>query len=60
MKSSAAVTGYIAVLLIVGFGMAIVGTLLPLGGGLTVALLGAASLGAGLVLVGVRMIGAQR
>ena len=56
MNSSSAVTGYIAILLLVGLGMAIFGTLLPLGGGLTVALIGAASIGAGLVLIGERMM----
>lgn len=60
MNSSAAVTGYIAVLLIVGLGMAVFGTLLPLGGGSTVALIGATSIGAGLVLIGVRMIASSR
>jgi len=60
MKSSSAVAGYIAILLLVGLGMAIFGTLLPLGGGLTVALIAAASIGAGLVLIGVRMMGSAR
>lgn len=60
MNSSFAVTGYISALILVGLGMAIFGTLLPLGGGLTVALIGAASIGAGLVLIGVRMMGTGR
>lgn len=60
MNSSSAITGYIAALLLIGLGMAIFGTLLPLGGGLTVALVGAASIGAGLMLIGVRMMGSAR
>ncbi|MFD4957188.1 hypothetical protein [Microbacterium sp. NPDC058389] len=54
--NSSAVTGYIAALLVIGLGMAIYGTLLPLGGGLTVAFIGAAAIGSGLVLIGVRMM----
>jgi len=60
MNSSPAVTGYIAILLLVGLGKAKFGTLLPLGGGLTIALIGAASIGAGLVLIGVRMMESAR
>jgi len=54
--NSSAVTGYIAALVVIGLGMAVYGTLLPLGGGTTVALIGAAAIGAGLVLIGVRMM----
>lgn len=44
---------YVALLLIVGLFMTIFGTLLPLGGGLTIAAIGVAATGAGLTLVGV-------
>ncbi len=44
---------YVALLLTVGLFMTVFGTLLPLGGGLTVAAVGVAAIGAGLTLVGV-------
>jgi hypothetical protein len=46
---------YAVVLLIIGLAAAIFGTVLPLGGGSTIALLGAAAFGAGLVLLGIRL-----
>ncbi|WP_194398757.1 hypothetical protein [Microbacterium atlanticum] len=51
-----AVAIYIAALLLTGVAMAVFGTLLPLGGGSTVALVGAAAIGAALVLIGIRMM----
>lgn len=45
--------GYVALLFLGGLAAAVVGTLLPLGGGTTLALLGAASFGASLVLIGI-------
>jgi membrane protein implicated in regulation of membrane protease activity len=54
--NSFGVTLYITALLVIGLAMAIVGTLLALGGGTAVALIGAAAIGAGLVLIGVRMM----
>ncbi|MDF2560570.1 MAG: hypothetical protein K0R99_2016 [Microbacterium sp.] len=44
--------GYVALLFLGGLAAAVVGTLLPLGGGTTLAMLGAASFGASLVLIG--------
>jgi hypothetical protein len=55
MHPSSGVTYYIAALLVVGLVLAVFGTLLPLGGGVTIMAIGAASTGAGLVLIGVRM-----
>ena len=49
-------TIYIAALFLVGLAMAVLGGLLPLGGGSTVALVGAAAIGAALVLIGIRMM----
>jgi len=60
VNTSTAVTGYIAALFLVGLGMAIVGTLLPLGGGITIMAIGAASIGSGLVLVGIRIMSGER
>ena len=54
--NSSAVTIYIAALSLVGLAMAVLGGLLPLGGGSTVALVGAAAIGAALVLIGIRMM----
>ncbi|MBW9110021.1 hypothetical protein JNB63_04365 [Microbacterium trichothecenolyticum] len=54
--NSSAVTIYIAALFLIGLAMAVFGTLLPLGGGSTVALVGAAAIGAALVLIGIRMM----
>lgn len=51
---------YVALLLVVGLAMTVLGTLLPLGGGLTIAAIGAAAIGAGLVLVGIQMMPAPR
>lgn len=44
--------GYVALLFLGGLAATIVGTLLPLGGGTTIAFVGAAALGASLVLIG--------
>lgn len=44
--------GYVALLFLGGLAAAVVGTLLPLGGGTTLAMLGAAAFGASLVLIG--------
>ena len=49
MNTSTAVTGYIAALFLVGLGMAIFGTLLPLGGGITIMAVGEASIGTTIV-----------
>lgn len=56
VHSYAIVTGHIATLLLVGPAAVVFGTLLPLGGGAAFALIGAAAVGAGLVLIGVRML----
>lgn len=48
--------GYVALLFLGGLAAAVVGTLLPLGGGTTLAMLGAASFGASLVLVGMAFL----
>ncbi|MDF2509367.1 MAG: hypothetical protein K0Q52_3226 [Microbacterium sp.] len=45
--------GYVALLFLGGLAAAVVGTLLPLGGGTTLAMLGAAAFAASLVLIGI-------
>jgi hypothetical protein len=59
-STSAAVSAYIALLLLGGLAMAVIGTLLPLGGGTTIMVIGAAAIGAGLVLMGIRMMSLAR
>ncbi|MCR2784870.1 MULTISPECIES: hypothetical protein [unclassified Microbacterium] len=54
------IKAYTAALVVIGLAMTILGTVLPLGGGTTIALIGAAALGAGLVLIGIRMLPAPR
>ncbi|MCK2035492.1 hypothetical protein KZC51_05005 [Microbacterium sp. SSW1-49] len=44
--------GYVALLFLGGLAATIVGTILPQGGGTTIAVVGAAALGASLVLIG--------
>jgi len=44
--------GYVALLFLGGLAATIVGSFLPLGGGTTLAVVGAAALGASLVLIG--------
>lgn len=48
--------GFVALLFLGGLAAAVVGTLLPLGGGSTLALLGAAAFGASLVLIGMVLL----
>jgi len=57
VTSATALTTYIAVLMVGGLAMLVFGVALPLGGGLVVALIGAAGLAAGFTLIGVRMMG---
>lgn len=59
MTSSGA-TAYIAILFVLGLAMAVFGFVLPLGGGTTIMVIGAAAIGAGLVLVGIRMMRNER
>lgn len=54
------IKAYIAVLLVLGLAMTIFGTALPLGGGLVIAAVGTAAVGAGLVLVGIRLMSSTR
>lgn len=46
---------YIAMLLLIGLGLVVFGTLMPLGGGVALLAIGAAAIGAGLTLGGVRL-----
>ena len=48
--------GYVALLFLGGLAAAVVGMLLPLGGGVALALLGAAAFGASLVLIGMVLL----
>lgn len=48
--------GYVALLFLAGLAAAVYGTLLPGGGGTTLAMVGAASLGASLVLIGIVLL----
>lgn len=48
--------GYVALLFLAGLAAAIYGTLLPEGGGTTLAMVGAASLGASFVLIGIVLL----
>ena len=48
--------GYVALLLLAGLAATIYGTLMPLGGGTTLALVGAAALGASFVLIGIVLL----
>ncbi|MCE0509134.1 MULTISPECIES: hypothetical protein [Microbacterium] len=48
--------GFVALLFLGGLAAAVVGTLLPLGGGTTLSLLGAAAFGASLVLIGMVLL----
>jgi hypothetical protein len=50
------VKAYIALLLVVGIAMTVWGTLMPLGGGSALVAVGAAGVGAGLVLIGVQLM----
>lgn len=53
-------TWYVSALFLLGLAMTVFGTLMPLGGGSAVAAIGAAAIGAGLVLVGIRMMPRER
>lgn len=46
---------YIATLLVIGLGLVVFGTLMPLGGGVALLVIGAAAIGAGLTLGGIRL-----
>lgn len=48
--------GYVALLFLAGLAATVFGTLMPLGGGTTVAMVGAAALGASFVLIGVVLL----
>ena len=48
--------GYVALLFLSGLAATVFGTLIPLGGGTTVAMVGAAALGASFVLIGVVLL----
>ncbi|MFJ4998310.1 hypothetical protein ACIP5T_09180 [Microbacterium sp. NPDC088619] len=48
--------GYVALLFLAGLAATVFGTLVPLGGGTTVAMVGAAALGASFVLIGVVLL----
>lgn len=60
MQTSTPVTVYIATLFLVGLALAVWGTVMPLGGGSLIALIGVAAIGAALVLVGIRLMGTER
>ncbi|KAA0960230.1 hypothetical protein FQ142_15485 [Microbacterium sp. ANT_H45B] len=49
--------GYVALLFLAGLAATVYGTLLPLGGGSTLAMVGAAALGASFVLIGIVLLG---
>ncbi|SEC24242.1 hypothetical protein [Microbacterium hydrocarbonoxydans] len=48
--------GYVALLFLAGLAAAVFGTLMPLGGGTTLAMVGAAALGASFVLIGIAVL----
>lgn len=58
--SSSGATAYIAILLVLGLAMAICGSILPLGGGTAIMVIGAAAIGAGLTLIGIRLMRTER
>ncbi|MCR2813220.1 hypothetical protein [Microbacterium sp. zg.Y1084] len=60
MTTSTPVRTYIAALFLGGLALGVWGTILPLGGGTLIALIGAAAIGAALVLVGIRLMGPER
>lgn len=49
--------GYVALLFLAGLAATVYGTLMPLGGGSTLAMVGAAALGASFVLIGIVLLG---
>ncbi|WEK61918.1 MAG: hypothetical protein P0Y60_03945 [Candidatus Microbacterium colombiense] len=51
--------GYVALLFLGGLAATVFGTALPQGGGTTIAVVGAAALGASLVLIGMALLGGQ-